>query len=141
MYNFYNLLNYKMGLFDWLKGAARSVGSWVSSAAKKVGQFASGLGKKIGSIARDVVKPVADALSYVPVIGTPMRYISKGADFISKLSDRGEQIAKTAQAVGGTVERLQQGDVKGAIERGREAYETGRGVGRGIMGDYRAMRR
>jgi hypothetical protein len=141
MYNFYNLINYKMGLFDWLKGAARSVGSWVSGAAKKVGQFATGLGKKIGSVARDVVKPVAEALSFVPVIGAPMRYLAKASDFVGKLSDRGEQIAKTAEAVGSTVERLQKGDVKGAIERGREAYETGRGVGRGIMGDYRAMRR
>jgi hypothetical protein len=130
-----------MGFFDWLKGAARSVGSWIGGAAKKVGDFATGLGRKIGQVARTVVKPVAEALSYVPVIGTPMRYLAKGAEFVGKLSDRGEQIAKTAEAVGGTVERLQKGDVKGAIERGREAFETGRGVGRGIREDYRAMRR
>ena len=113
--------------WNWVKGAAKTVGSAVSSAAKKVGEVITNpdTWRRVGDIAGkvvDVAKKVAPFVSKIPVVGQVVTAISKGGELVDLAKKAGEGDFKGALLGAG---KMASSFVPGGqyLRRGIDAYE------------------
>jgi len=98
-------------LWSGIKNVASKVGEAVSGGARKVGEFVQKYAPAVGEVASkvgEIAKAVSPYTSGIPLVGTAVNWIGRGADIVGK-------VAKSAEAV---APALAKGDVMGAVESG-----------------------